>query len=443
MKKYLFILATTAIVASCSDIYSLKEINTQGDGNEAISFETYSQKLTRAENSEANYSWAFYNHHGDFEVYGYKNPNTTAGTAVFDGQVIDAGAGGAFSYHTAAEARYWDKNTTTVYQFYAAAPHTNGGWTFNLPVADAASMNYDDQDDCYFTTTSTLSGVNLRNVTTGDNVPSTAAITEPTFKGTNDIDKLIAAPCSGSYTNFSVGATGNHTVQLQFIHILSKLNVTVKKDDTDANFAAKTVVLKNIKFYNLKNYGEFNENDAAADGSAMMDRWDAQDKVQVSSADVVYGYDAADVTLGTSPIYFVESLVIPQEVEAQTVNYDGTIPAVLYADETEYNEAKGTSLDAAAFAALTDAEKTKTAASAVSGTSEPYFVISYTIDGELFTSYHNLASAFVTTGESTLNFYEGFQNTLNINIKPERIDFSANVAAWADGSVNPASSNVE
>lgn len=37
-------------------------------------------------------------------------------------------------------------------------------------------------------------------------------------------------------------------------------------------------------------------------------------------------------------------------------------PAVLYADETEYNAAKGTSLDAAAFAALSDEEKTKTPA---------------------------------------------------------------------------------
>ena len=37
-------------------------------------------------------------------------------------------------------------------------------------------------------------------------------------------------------------------------------------------------------------------------------------------------------------------------------------PAVLYADETEYNTAKGTSLDATAFAALSEAEKTKTPA---------------------------------------------------------------------------------
>ena len=36
--------------------------------------------------------------------------------------------------------------------------------------------------------------------------------------------------------------------------------------------------------------------------------------------------------------------------------------AVLYANVSEYNTAKGTSLDATAFAALSDAEKTKTPA---------------------------------------------------------------------------------
>lgn len=443
MKKYIFVIATAAIVASCSDNDTFKSINTlEENGGEAISFEIYAQKLTRAaENSSADYYWAFRNHHDDFNVYAYKNPNTTPGTAVFDGQVIKAAANGSFNYANEAEARYWDKNASTVYQFYAAAPATNGGWTFNTPV-DAALMTYDHQDDCYFTTTSTLSGVNLRNITTGDNVPSTSPISMPTFKGTNDIDKLIADKCHGNYQSFPIIGE-SHTVQLHFIHILSKLNVTVKKDNTDANFASKTVVLKSIKFYNLKNYGVFNESDTAANGSAMMDRWDAQNKVQVSSADVVYGYDAADVTLGASPIYFVESLVIPQKVEAQAVDYDGTIPAVLYADLTEYKtdhpDYTGT------WEQLTDNQKVKTAASSVinNADAKPYFVISYTINGELFTSYHNLATAFKTTSQPTLNFYEGFQNTLNINIKPEKIEFDADVAQWADSDVSPSAANVD
>ena len=88
MKKYLFILATAAIVASCAENDSFKEINTQGNGDEAISFTSYTSKATRAENSNANYSWTFYTHQPDFIVYAYKNPNNAYGDQVFSGQII-------------------------------------------------------------------------------------------------------------------------------------------------------------------------------------------------------------------------------------------------------------------------------------------------------------------------------------------------------------------
>ena len=44
--------------------------------------------------------------------------------------------------------------------------------------------------------------------------------------------------------------------------------------------------------------------------------------------------------------------------------------------------------------------------------------------------YYNLANAFgYNTGN--LSFNEGWQNTLNITIKPATIVFSADVAAWS------------
>lgn len=52
---------------------------------------------------------------------------------------------------------------------------------------------------------------------------------------------------------------------------------------------------------------------------------------------------------------------------------DGAQPAVLYADATEYNAAKGTSLSDAEFTALSESDKTKTAA-------KPYYVINKTAD---------------------------------------------------------------
>ena len=69
MKKYLFILATAAIVASCSDTDSLKEFNTPG---EEIGFSTYTSKQTRAENSSANINGNLETYNTTFKVWGYK-----------------------------------------------------------------------------------------------------------------------------------------------------------------------------------------------------------------------------------------------------------------------------------------------------------------------------------------------------------------------------------
>ena len=440
MKKFLFILATAAIVASCAENDSFKEINTQGTGNEAISFTSYTSKATRAENSGAAYSWSFYTHQPDFIVYAYKNPNNAYSDQVFSGQIIDANSDGSFAYHTATEARYWDKSATTQYQFYAAAPSgNNGNWEFKTTNIDS----YANQDKGYFTTSSTLSGVNLRSATTDNSKITSLAEATSTFKETADVDKLIASPCSGNYPSFvDPSDASKHVVQFHFNHILSKLNVTVKKDAT--TFGTKEVKLESITFYNIKNSGDFSEATAAVT-TGSHGRWSNQARAQVSNADVVYTFSNADgVALdGTTPIYFIESLIIPQPIQAQTVDYDGTIPAVLYADLTDYKtdhpDYSGEWDD------LTADQKVKTAASSVinNANAEPYFKISYTIAGELFTSYHNLATAFKTTSESTLNFYEGFQNTLNITIKPEKIDFTADVAAWDNGSVAPASADVD
>ena len=247
MKKRLFLIAVaTAVLAACSETDSFKEVNTQNNGDEAISFASYTSKLTRAENSGEGYTWGFYAHQPDFKVYAYKNPNTEYNTQVFSGQVIDAKSDGSFDYHVATEARFWDKSPSSKYQFYAAAP-ADGAWDFKI----TGIVSYATQDKGYFETTSTLKGNNLRSGTTdSDASTKITALAEATssFKAVDDIDKMIAKPCSGSYKDFLVANTNKHAVQLDFIHILSKMNVTVKKD---ALLDAKTVKLLSIEFFNL------------------------------------------------------------------------------------------------------------------------------------------------------------------------------------------------
>ena len=451
MKKYLFILATAAIVASCSDTDTLKKDIQNGNG-EAISFETFATKQTRAtENSTADYNWAFFNHHDDFQVWGYRNTNAAA---VFNGDVVtvtsDEAQSPTYTY-TYSPIRYWDKSASE-YEFYAAAPSdpydatSNAqGWNFVATGITAANIvNAADQNKGYFTTKSTLAPSNIADAT-GD--------LKESFKSANDVDKMIAAPVAVPYASFSA------PVQLNFIHILSRLNVTIKKDASlePANHVLQQkVVLSSLVIKNLDCYGEFNESTNPGPSTAGNNtRWSNQGTPRDYTA------YAADVEVGTTAKYVIESLVIPQDAAFEVVALDGaehaSTAATYYADADEYNAAKGYKsgdqgyVDATGFAALTDAQKTKTPAgttvkAATDGT-EPYLILTYTIQqthdangtaiaeanlpsAQTFVVYYNLANAFgLQTGN--LAFNEGWQNTLNITIKPDRIQFCANVAEWS------------
>jgi len=456
MKKNLFIIAATALVlASCGDVDTFKNDIQNGNEDEAINFASFTQKATRAtENSGANYNWVFLTHHANFAVWGYKN---TEITAVFNEDAVTAGGTSPDYTFTYSPKRYWDKSATTYY-FYAAAPATASMWTFNGVTNDENQ----DQSAGYFTTSSTLTGTNLQLET-----PRTDLY--DTFKNKTDVDKLIAAPCVVNKAQFS------QTVQFNFIHILSKLNITVRKDP--AKLASQTVKLVSFEVENLKATGDFDEHLHAANTAGSNDRWDNQ------SGAVTYAAKT-NWEITTDANYIIESLVIPQDADYELVHLDGKAhaaqPAVYYADLAEYNAAHSTAqLTAEKYAALTTANQTregyntatgeniatdeefdallatlikeaavpainavtKYASANAAAASAPYFKIVYTIqDGansaEQFTAYYNLATVF--NEATSLAFNEGWQNTLNITISPDEINFCANVAEWSTNTADPA-----
>lgn len=438
MKKYLYVIAATALVlAGCSNNESLKN---DIQNTDAISFTSFTNKQTRAtENSGANYSWHFYNHHTTFQVWGYKN---TSSTAVFDGDVVTVGEttaandgenGGVYTY-TYSPLRFWDKAATT-YEYYAAAP-SEAGWTFvddDIVPENITATN--GQNKGYFTTSSALTPANL---STSSNLVYTTS-----FKNSGDIDKLIAEKKIVPYASFKTD------VDLLFMHILSRLNITIKADANlvapENNVNKQEIIMTSLLVKNLNTAGNFSE---AADpvATGTIARWSGQATPKDYTA-------VGNTTLTKDAQWVLQSLVIPQNAAFEAVALDGkahaATPVVYYADVDEYNAAKKTTLTAQEFAALTDAEKTKTPAGAsvlaVSTSSKPYLVLTYTIQQthdangtaiqspeapETFVVYYNLANAFALN-EGNLAFYEGWQNTLNITIKPDVIQFCADVAEWS------------
>lgn len=437
MKKYLFVIASTALVlAGCSDNETLKKDIQAGNGD-AISFESFASKLTRAtENSQANYSWAFFDHHTTFQVWGFKN---TSADAVFDADEVTVSSDGAatpvYTYEY-SPIRYWDKAATS-YQYYAAAP-SEAGWTLN-GVTNVASQNAG-----YFTTSSTLKGTNIADGTTSYKNSFKGAKNADNSDG--DIDKLIAAPKVVYKAHF------NQPVQLNFIHILSRLNVTIKKDEI---LKDQTVIVKKLEVHNLKESGAFDESTTASqDGNNT--RW-TESGSAVTYAAPVNTEVTATITSNNQnpdPQYLIQSLVIPQDAAYESIALDGlahTAAAAELFTLDEYNAYFGTNLTDAQFGALTDAQKTKIPAvdeaNAIASTTIPYLVITYTIQdltkdpapaAEEFTAYFNLAAAFKMDGTNANNvdktklpFNEGWQNTLHITLSPDAIEFCAQVAEWS------------
>ena len=435
MKKYLLIIAATAsILAGCADNDSLKR-DIQND--EAISFESFTTKQTRAtENSQATYSWEFFDHHTTFQVWGYKN---TSATAVFNGDEVTVSSDNASTptyTYTYAPIRYWDKAATS-YQYYAAAP-SEAGWTLN-GVTSIATQNAG-----YFTTNSTLKGTNIADGTT--NYYNSFKGAKNSDNSDGDIDKLIAAPKVVYKAYFS------QPVQLNFIHILSRLNVTIKKDEI---LKDQTVIVKKLEVHNLKSVGAFDESGAASQ-NGNNSRWTASGTAVTYAApeDIEVTSTITTSNQNPDPQYLIQSLVIPQDAAYESIALDGeahTAAAAELFTLAEYNAYFGTNLDADQFDALTDAQKTKipavVAANAIASTTIPYLVITYTIQdltmdpapaAEEFTAYFNLAAAFKMDGTNVNNvdktklpFNEGWQNTLHITLSPDAIEFCAKVAEWS------------
>lgn len=353
-KQYLMMAVAASMLAACSQTEVIDEV-VNNSTPKAIEFTTFVDNTTRAENSEVEYSWDMENHHDKYTVYGYKTVGGT-NTDVFT-KVEKIEVNSATGNYT--PKKYWD-NSASRYGFFACA----GNATFELNDNSLAN----DMSDDYFTTTSfSVSGENL-------NASNIGTYQESFKTGDPGKDLMIAAPCE--ITTF------NSNVNLEFNHILSRLNVTVKTTMGD-----DVVTLKEVAVMNMKKEGSFDESIVTGDDlkSGTTARWGT------TTGSIDYKYDKAALIKNADNQYVIQALVMPQSAEFETIKLDGTD---------------------------------------VTHSSHPYIKIKYSVNEQDYEYYYNLATAFTAAPHTNIAFNEGWENTLNIIIQPTEILFNAKVAKW-------------
>lgn len=371
--------AAALMFAACAQFDTVNEVPESEP--QAIGFETFANLPTKATENTTNpsdYATDLEDHHTTFKVWASKQ---LADNSYVDVYATPGTVSYAASKWTASPLKYWDKSASN-YQFYAAAPSAIS-WAYNESVTDDGSTGY----------ITLTSGYSLAG-TTNDNIASKTNSLTNTWLGSSGADKdlMIAAACK--VENATYNKPEPDAVGLNFIHILSKLNIAVSTTEDN-------VVLNKLDVCKLKNTSaSFNENtDINGDSN-----FDDADKTALQSGShkrwapatgsYTLGLVEADLALtkGDPAVYTHEYLVMPQL-------------------QTRQDDCKGLGTAPA---------------------NDAYIYIEYTLGGELYKTYYGLVEAFAIAKGGTLPFNEGWQNTLTITIKPDAIVFTGKVATWGD-----------
>ena len=392
MKKPFIILASAVVIlASCVKDDQLQISNNPNEqGGSAIAFNSYAGIQTRAadNNKDATNKWDLENHTTTFDVWAWKYyDGQWVTTPVYGTELTGDSRKGTVTYSggtwTADPIKFWDKSADK-YCFYAAAP-SDAKWTLTGTGA-SGKLSYADF---------TLAGGINNNLSY--NETATVTTLQNSFLNVDDVDLMIAEDNVVLRAKYNKDAPED--VYELFDHILSRLNVTVALKDGGA-LETQNAVVKVTDFMitgvNLKNKGSFNEDaelgtDVLNDGT--IKRWDNRSTTGTYN---LPGASISGTTLTDEPLYIAQYLIIPQAITSEVLD-----------------RAKATLLDGTAA-------------------SHPYLMIAYTVNGEPYTAYYNLANAFGKAANTTLNFCEGWQNTLHIKLDADAITFDAQVYEWAD-----------
>lgn len=381
MRSNLVLIAAAAsMLASCSNDLLL---DNQDSAQEAIGFSSYSKNMTKADPTSSDLEF----YHNTFVVYASKK-STIDETEIR--QVFDGGVTSLVTFDEGAEApndwtyspyRYWDKQAT--YKFIAVAPNASIiKYTWNASASPLTELSGDFETVA--TGGYTLYGQNLQMISTQSEIKKGFITSDQTNK--KDVDLMTS----------DINTSHQTLVNLDFKHILAKLNVTVAKSSVlnDAD-----VYVRSVEITKLNDNGKYAESNYKATAEPKVSGWNT-----ISSKNAGYklsyafsddtgategqGKELADYTTKTVPNYFIESLVMPQEVPNTA---DDAATLIL-----KYRIVTG------------------------SGAA---------VHTEDYTYKFNLSTAFAS-------FYDRCNYTLNFTIDPSVITFDASVAEWGNGGTS-------
>jgi hypothetical protein len=304
MKKILYLAAAATMMVSCMENEKIGNF----DLNEAprvIGFNTISEKATRATAESLE------TYHNTFAVWSTKKSNNTGAVeTVFNGDSIKD----IITFDdtkmepnnwTYSPYRYWDKQAT--YDFVAVAPNSEIV-RYNTP-DDVANNGgtYVTRDNAGYT----LVGQNLQPDTA-----TTAEIKVGFVGGNGDTDLMTATKVTRN------GAAAIEDVNLSFKHILAKLNIAIAKDPIYDNVK---VLIDTVLVTGLDDNGKYNE---ATSGTAS--GWTSSKVnndyqlawINASGKELLNGTGEGVNYVAGKPLYFIESLVMPQSIEEYTEEND-------------------------------------------------------------------------------------------------------------------------
>lgn len=322
MRKSFLIIAAAAMLASCWETEKIGKDIVNDENPTVIGFNTVSEKATRATASETDLEY----YHNSFNVYSTKTSNNVTDATpevVFDGNLeadlisFDSTRMAPNNW-TYSPYRYWDKQAT--YAFVAVAPNSK-------IVKYSKSENVADNAGTFVTTNATGYTLVGQNLQTSD-APADAEIRKG-FTGANGGDTDIMT--SGKITRN--GANPAEDVNLEFHHILAKLNIAIAKDPTFDNVK---VIIRKVQVVGLDDNGTYYEGTSDTESAWTSSKVNDDYKLLWENANGIELPGSTDEANGKK-LYFIESLIMPQSIEQNVEKLIIDYTIVTETREEKYN----------------------------------------------------------------------------------------------------------